>query len=158
MIQGIRNTIYFVAEKAADATAFAGVGFLTTYALNFAAKTYEVKTVLTEHLPIDLFDAAAFCGLFMLIDRVAKSILDFIFAGNDIERPSITLARRAASLLGAVAVVNQLPPEWALSALDLRIAALVVVSSLLVYSALDKAYRLFDKAHHSFDRLAGIRA
>lgn len=145
MIPAIRNSFYFVVESAADAAAFAGLGLLTTCGLNLVSKTHTVKNLLGDLLPqINVVDAAAACAGYLLIDQMAKTILLSTLDDRTVNRSSVTLLRKAGSVIGSLAIISALPAEWALSALDFKIAALVIGSTVLVYKGVEKLNSYLD--------------
>lgn len=144
MIPAIRSTVYFLLEKTSNVLAFATAGFLTTFGINHVAKTYGVTTLLAEPLPINTWDAAALCSVFMLVDQIAKSIMAAIFGENEANRTSISLLSKTVSIVAAVVVIQQFPAEWAISALNIKITATVAAATWATFNVINKIHNYFE--------------
>lgn len=134
MLNSIRSSIAYAVDTAADAVVFGAVGALTTVGINEGAKAFKVTNLFSYPLPLSIKTSGAFCALFFVIDEAAKAIFGkYLYTFNP-NRASTHFVRQGISVLGAAALLNELPVDWGLGVIDYKMAAVVGVASLVAYN------------------------
>lgn len=121
-------------DSCLDIGIFTGIGYLSGRIVNQLMKWTSKPSLFGAKAEINLRSAATYCGLFMLIDRIAQSILIASMGTNRTNKPAYSMMRMGLSAAGAIALFNAAADQFKLVSLETKMAGTIILTAVFVYS------------------------
>ncbi len=128
------KTVEKLWDSCLDIAAFAGVGYLSGRIVNQLTKWTSKPTLFGVKAAIDLKSATICCGLFILIDRMAQSLLLNFVKEKRVNKPVYSVLRMGVSAMGAINLLNAVAGRFQLVSLETKMAGTVIATAVFVYS------------------------
>src|SRR5215216_6597950 len=103
MVTGITGRIW---NNGIDIASFAGVGYLSGHVVNQFTKWSSASSLIMKTGQVDVTHAAACCGLFAAIDRLAYNILNSMVGKDQASKPFYSAFRIATSTAATSYLLN----------------------------------------------------
>lgn len=138
------KTVEKLWDNCLDIGAFAGVGYLSGRFVNHLTKWTSKPTLFGAKATIDLKSATICCGLFMLIDRMAQSLLLNFVKEKRVNKPVYSILRMGLSAAGAITLLNAVAGRFQLVNLETKMAGTVIVTAVFVYGKILSHLHIFN--------------
>lgn len=138
------KTVEKLWDSCLDIGLFTGVGYLSGRIVSQLMKWTSKPSLFGAKAEINLRSAATCCGLFMLIDRTAQSILVASIGTNRTNKPAYSIMRMGLSAAGAVTLFNAVADRFKLVSLETKMAGTIILTAVFVYSTVLSRLNVFN--------------
>lgn len=131
---GIRTSAMNTWEIGLDLGLFTSVGYLSGRCLNWLAKWSLKPNLFSKTGYIDLNYATSVSAIFIIVDRVAKTMLKSIIDETQLNKPTNTVLRVGTEGLVSIWALNLFSPSLKLPQVEYTIAATFLTTAVVAYS------------------------
>jgi hypothetical protein len=127
-------TIKELITNGADIGTFGAIGHSSGRYINHLNSTNSLPSFLGKLEQVDLKGAAAFCALFITIDRIVQGLINAFYRNSKQEGQTFfTVVRLSINAFISLKIFNFVAPRFHMAALQMNTAATIIATSITAY-------------------------